>query len=242
MSSPARCSAPTFSPQATFGQVILADARTAIRQQLARWGRPLTLRIDNGVPWGNWNDLPTPFALWLLGLGIRLHWNDPCCPQQNPKIERSQGTGKRWSEPGRCRSVAQLQANLDEADRIQREEYPTVREASRLELFPELRHSGRRYTLAWEERTWSLRTVQEQLAEYVAIRKVGATGHVSVYDHGRYVGKQYQGQHVQVQYDPDRGQWLIADAAGRELRRHAAPEISREGIGKLSFRKKRKGR
>jgi hypothetical protein len=241
MSSPARCWAPAFSPWSAFGQVPVAEVRTAVRQQFRRWGRPAAVRIDNGVPWGNWNDLPTPFALWLIGLGIALFWNDPCCPQQNPKVERSQGTGKRWSEPGQCPSVAALQANLDVADRIQREVYPTSGGASRMELFPTLRHSGRRYTLAWERRTWSLATVEAHLAEYVAIRKVGATGHVSVYDHGRYLGKAYQGQYVQVQYDPDRHQWLIADATGRELRRHPAPEISVEQINKLTFRKKRKG-
>lgn len=220
----------------------MADARQALRQQFCRWGQPGALRIDNGTPWGNWNDLPTPFALWLVGLGVELHWNDPCCPQQNPKIERSQGTGKRWGEPGRCPSMAALQANLDEADRIQREDYPTPAGPSRLELFPNLRHSGRKYTLVGEEQAWSLRRVETHLAEYVAIRKVGATGHVSVYDHGRYVGKQYQGQYVQVQYDPDRHQWLVSDQQGREIRRHLAPEISREEIGKLTFRKKRKDR
>lgn len=198
------------------------------------------LRVDNGVPWGNWNDLPTPFALWLIGLGVQLHWNDPACPQQNPKIERSQGTGQRWGEPQRCQSVAELQSNLDVADRIHREEYPTAGGGSRWELFPSLRHSGRSYTLAWERRVWSLALVEQHLAGYVAIRKVSATGHVTVYDHGRYVGQQYGGQRVQVQYDPDAHQWLITDDQGRELRRHAAPEISQEVILQLNFRKPRK--
>jgi hypothetical protein len=236
------CWARWFSPHATFGAVPVTAVRDALRQHWRRWGRPQTLRVDNGTPWGNWNDLPTPFALWVLGLGIAWHWNDPCRPQQNPKIERSQGTGKRWSEPGRCHSPVQLQANLDEADRIQRDEYPTPAGGSRWELFPGLRHSGRKYTLAWEEHTWSLRLVETHLAEYVAIRKVGASGHITLYDHGRYIGKQYQGHYVQVQYDPDRHQWLIADQHGREIRRHVAPEITQEEIVKLTFRKKRKAR
>jgi hypothetical protein len=232
--------APRFSPSATFGQVPVPTVAQALRSEWARWGLPEAYRFDNGTPWGNWNDLPTAFALWLIGMGVTVYWNDPCCPQQNPKIERSQGTGKRWAEPQRCRSVAELQANLDEADRIQREEYPTPSGPSRLELFPSLRHSGRRYTQAWEERTWSLARVEAYLAEYVVVRKVTAIGQVKVYDQGRYVGRQYAGQHVLVQYDPDRHQWLIADQHGRELRRHLAPEISREEIVKFAFRKKRK--
>jgi hypothetical protein len=192
------------------------------------------LRVDNGVPWGTFNDLPTRFALWVVGLGVRWHWNDPCCPQQNPKVERSQGTGKRWAEPGQCRTVAELQARLDEADRVQREEYRTRGGASRLELFPELQHSGRTYSIAWEERTWSLPLVEEHLSEYVAVRRVGANGNIGVYDRGRYVGRQYAGRYVQVQYDPQAHGWLICDEEGRELRRQEAPEISREGIVKMT--------
>ena len=213
----------------------------ALRQQFGRWGWPRCLRLDNGVPRGNWNDLPTPLALWLVGLGLTLHFNDPGCPTQNPKIERAQGTGQRWGEPERCASVAQLQANLDEADRIHREEYVTPpASCSRLELFPALHHSGRRYTRAWERRTWSPAAVEVHLSAYVAIRKVSATGHVTVYDHGRYVGQQHAGSHVQVQYDPQRHGWLIADHQGGELRCHPAPEITREQIAKLTFRKPRR--
>jgi len=213
--------------------------RQALRQHWRHWGLPQTLRVDNGAPWGSPSDLPTPFALWVLGLGITWHWNDPCCPQQNPKIERSQGTGKRWAEPGCCHSVAELQAHLDEADGIQRAEYPTRDGLSRLELFPELRHSGRKYSQAWEERAWSLQRVEAQLAEYVVMRKVSAAGHIKIYNRTRYIGKQYVGEYVQVQYDPNGHQWLVSDQHGREIRRHDAPEISHEEIVKLTFRNKR---
>jgi hypothetical protein len=200
---------------------------------LPRW-----LRVDNGVPWGSFNDLPTRFALWVVGLGVHWHWNAPRCPQQNPKVERSQGTGKRWAEPGQCRSVAELQQHLDEADHIQRAVYPAVGGRSRLELFPELRHSGRPYTRAWEEQTWDLQRAEDHLAEYVAVRRVGSGGNVGVYDQVRYVGRQYVGQYVLVQYDPQAHGWLIADAQGREVRRHAAPEISRDVLVKGTFPRK----
>jgi hypothetical protein len=220
----------------------VAAVRQALREQFARWGMPEWLRVDNGVPWGNWNDLPTPFGLWVAGLGVGWHWNDAHCPQQNPKIERSQGTAKRWSEPSRCATVAELQAQLDEADRIQRAVYPQRGGLSRWQLFPGLRHSGRRYRVAWEQRHWSLELVESHLAEYVAVRRVSVSGHVTVYDHGRYVGTQYQGQDVQVQYDPMAHGWVISDREGRELRRHTAPEISREQIAQLTFRKPRRQR
>lgn len=211
----------------------MALVQRVLRQHFRRWGLPLWLRVDNGMPWGHRQGLPTLFALWVIGLGVQWHWNDPYCPQQNPKVERSQGTGKRWSEPGRCASVAALQAELDRADQIQREVYVTAAGASRLELFPSLRHSGRPYTVAWEARSWSLALAEAHLAEYVVLRQVGSGGSVTVYDRARYVGRQYAGQEVQVQYDPEAHGWLISDQSGRELRRHEAPEISRDAIVKL---------
>ena len=170
------------------------------------------------------------------------HWNDPCCPQQNPKVERSQGTGKRWAEPRCCQSVAELQDRLDQADRNHRERYRLRGGKSRMELFPELSHSGRRYSRSWEDRNWSLKRVVDQLSEYVIVRCVSSSGHVSVYDHGRYLGKQYSGQDVQVQFDPEAHVWSISDAQGCELRRHPAPEITREQIVKMTFRRKRLGK
>jgi hypothetical protein len=217
--------------------VPLRLVQQALRQQFGQWGLPRCLRVDNGVPWGNFNDLPTVFALWVVGLGVRWHWNDPHCPQQNPKVERSQGTAKRWGEPGSCRTVAELQARLDEADRLQREEYPTRAGGSRLQLFPGLRHSGWTYTRAWEERTWSLALVETHLAEYVGVRRVGSGGSVGIYDRTRYVGRQYAGRFVLVQYDPQAHGWLISDDQGRELRRHEAPEISQKEIVQLTFGK-----
>jgi hypothetical protein len=223
----------------TFAQVPIPHVQQAIRRHWRRWGRPNALRVDNGLPWGSWNDLPTFFALWLAGLSIRLVFNDPCCPQQNPKIERSQGTGKRWGEPGLCHSVKELQANLDQADCDHRERYPTVAE-SRMELFPSLRHSGQHYDLTWERRTWSLTLAEQYLAEFVAIRKVSSSGHICVYDANQYIGVQLKGEHVQVQYDPDQNQWIVSNKEGREIRRLLAPEINRENLVKAACPKRRK--
>lgn len=106
---------------------------------------PQRLRIDNGKPWGSWNDLPPALALGLIGLGIQLHWNDPRCPQQNGVVKRAQGTAKRWAEPHACQTAAELQDRLDADDRLQRERYSLAQGRSRWELFPGLAHSGRSY-------------------------------------------------------------------------------------------------
>ena len=54
-------------PLGCWSSVPVAEVRTALRQAFRRWGRPLRLRVDNGVPWGSSGDLPPDLALWLLG-------------------------------------------------------------------------------------------------------------------------------------------------------------------------------
>ena len=159
-----------------------------LRRQFGRWGLPLWVRVDNGYPWGNWNDLPTALTLWLWGLGLRVHHNEPRHPEQNPKVERSQGTGSRWAEPWACTSVEQLQRRFDEEDRIQREVYPALAGQSRRAAHPGLAHSGRRYGRAWERRHWDLEGALEQLAGYQAVRQVSSAGQVRIYAHNYYVG------------------------------------------------------
>jgi len=230
MSSPARYWAPEFSPRRTFSEVPPVQVQEAFREHFSRWGLPEAFRLDNGNPWGNWNDLPTALALWLIGLGVEVLWNDPGHPEQNPKVERSQGTGKRWAEPHRCLEAAQLQEHFDRVDVIQRERYPAVGGKSRLEAFPELAEGGRRYTREWERRYWALERVLEHVAAYAVVRRVWQSGHVSVYDKGYYVGTAYRGQSVYVELDPSAREWVITDQEGRQLRRHPARQLTRERI------------
>jgi transposase InsO family protein len=122
-----------------------SEPQKQLREAFCHWGMPARIRVDNGTPWGSAGDLPTDLALWLFGLGVEVVWNPPRRPQDNGVVERSQGTGKRWSEPPRCGSPAELQRRIDDLDRIQREEYPSIEGQSRMEAFPGLRYSGRAY-------------------------------------------------------------------------------------------------
>jgi hypothetical protein len=204
--------------------------RQRLRRAFALWGLPGVLRVDNGLPWGPGDDLPTALALWVIGLGVGMIWNPPRRPQANGVVERSQRTGQCWAEPWACATPAELQRRLDEMDRIQRAEYPSLAGRSRLATFPALAHSGRRYSEARERRGWDLGRAREHLAGYQAERRVDGQGRVSIYDRPRYVGVRYRGQRVWVHYDPEGQDWVVADEDGRYLCRAAAPEISRGRI------------
>ncbi len=220
-----------FSPLGRWNQVPPTDE---LRAAFRRWGRPLRLRVDNGVPWGSWGDLPTDLALWLLGIGVEVVCNPPSRPQDNGVVERSQGTAKRWAEPGTCADPQELHQRLQDMDYIQRAEYPSLQGRSRLEAFPQLQHSGRVYTVAWERKHWSLDAVAAHLAGYVVPRRVDKTGTVSIYHSNHYVGKLHQRKVIYVMLDPHRLEWIFADDQGRQLRTQPAVQICRQRIESLT--------
>jgi hypothetical protein len=227
-----------FSPRGKWLTVAPAAVQAELRRVFARWGRPATFRVDNGGPWGSAGDLPPDLALWLIGLGIDLHWNDAHAPEQNGIVERSQGTGKRWAEPWQCATVAELQRRLQEMDTIQREVYPSIAGRSRAAAFPALAHSGRRYREAWERRHWDHRRVLEHLAGYAVPRRVNQNGDVSLYHRPHYVGCMHRGKDIYAMVDPERVEWVFVDSQGRQLRSQPADELRAERMQSLTVTKR----
>src|SRR5215207_475016 len=154
----ARFCARSFSPWRHFGQVPDQAVQQALRQTFTQWGRPQTLRVDNGKPWGSWSDLPPALALWVLGLDIAVHYNPPRRPEHNGVVERSHQTAQNWAEPSQCTSLTQLQQRLDDDDVLQRQQYPYAGQ-TRWQVYPALVHSGRSYREATEEALWQLAAV-----------------------------------------------------------------------------------
>jgi len=210
--------------------VSVAWVRAQLRDAFGRWGLPRLARVDNGYPWGSKGDLPTDLALWLIGLGVPVWWNDPRRPQQNGVVERSQGTAKRWAEPHTAASPEALQARLDELDALQRGQYPYRQQQSRLQWFATLAHSGRAYRAADEAGQWQWERVAAHLAVYCVSRKVDQKGQISVYNRNHYVGVKHRQRVVEVMFDAERCQWVVADEHGHILKEIVAEEVRAERI------------
>ena len=213
--------------------------REQFRLDCVRWGLTGRFRVDNGWPWGSRGEYPTELSLWLIGLGVAMHWNNPRRPEENGVVERSQGTSARWCEPWTCQSPGELQVRLERMDRLYREVYPYRERRSRLEVFPALVHSGRPYDRASETTLWKWSRVAEHLASIVALRRVDQSGRVSLYNRGHYVGRLHQGKDVYVMYDPDHNDWVFAARDGRQLNRRPADQLSPESVMSLNVTHRR---
>ena len=168
-------------------------------------------------------------------------WNPARTPQDNGVVERSQGTGKRWTEPSTCKDADELQRRMDDMDRIQREVYPSIQGKSRWQAFPELQQVDRPYSKTWEKRHWDLELVLAHMAEYSAVRHVDRKGRVSVYNRHHYVGAAHHGKHIYVLLDPVDREWVFTTAEGVQIRRKVAEELTRDRITKLQVTDRRDG-
>jgi len=143
------------------------------------------------------------------------------------QVERSQRTGKGWSEPGKCASAEELQARVDEEDRIQREVLAVQGGQSRWELHPQLRHADRWYTRGAEQWVWDWVVALLWLGAHVVRRRVSKDGKVSLYDRGVWVGRQYAGERVVVQLEVAQvhGEWVLNWVISRDKGRSEKGEV-----------------
>jgi hypothetical protein len=209
------------------------STQQALRQAFARWGCPPAFRVDNGNPWGSPSGFPSGVALWLAGLGVAVHHNDPYRPEQSGAVESRQGVSQRWVNAQACAGVAELRRRVAREGRVQREEYPAVQGKSRREAYPALCHTGRGYTRGWEDLVWDLRGALGLPARYRLRRKVSARGQVSAYHRLIQVGEPYGGSWVYLGMDAPSGEWLVTDAHGGEIRRRPAPEFTQQSVMNL---------
>src|SRR5438132_5785588 len=82
MNAAERPCGPRFSPLGTWARVPAQAVQEQLRLAFGHWGLPGRFRVDNGWPWGSHGDFPTELSLWLIGLGLGIHWNNPRSPQE----------------------------------------------------------------------------------------------------------------------------------------------------------------
>jgi hypothetical protein len=209
------------------------------RRAFAGWGLPDRVRVDNGYPWGTPRDLPSELALWLIGLGIEPIWNPAGQPTCNPKVERCNGLTQQWGELHRRADRGEAAAVLAEVARIQREEYPAIRGRTRLGAFPQLVVPRREYAPADEGALWDLSRVDAFLARGCWRRRVDCNGRISIYGHGRSVGRAWAHQEVVLRFEASSRRWMASDRGGELIKQIPVSELTRERIMALAVSRRR---
>lgn len=216
----------------TFDQI-----QAMLRACFARWGTlPEELQTDGETVFiGQPQDaFPTPFTLWLTGLGIHHMVIRPGKPTDNAEVERWHHTLNGYAIVGNEKAdTDQLQEILSQS--LYELNYELASRAAGCEgrppivAHPELTHPRRPFDPTHELAQFDLARVDAYLATFTWPRRVGKTGQISLGgQHQRYsVGRAYAGQSVDVRFDPaDRHFVFFArDEAQTELGRRPARDL-----------------
>lgn len=189
--------------------------------------------MDNGEPFGSPRPSTTSeLALCLTAFGVAVRSNPPASPQQNGKVERQQGTSMRWAEVLKCQTVEEAQQKLDEACRIQREQYPVTRlkGKTRKEAFPELFQNPR----AWNPSDFDPQRTYDLLGKKQYVRKVSSNGQTTHFGHKSTIGSEYKGQSVCLKLDPFTLKWEVFAANGKFIKHLDAPYLSASRVKNMT--------
>lgn len=190
--------------------VTLEQVRSGFRLCCARWHTlPEEVQTDGetvlvGQPQ---DSFPSPFTLWLKGLGIEHLVIRPGTPTDQAEVERCHRTLNDYAIVGNEGAAwTQLQALLDEAVDELNFELPSRAEGCGgvppSVAHPELLQPRRPFLPEHELALFDLKRVDAHLATFTWERRVGKTGQIDLGGHRYSVGRSYARHQVLVRFDP----------------------------------------
>lgn len=189
----------------------IIEIRASFIEIFGKWGKPGSMRVDNGEPLGSPStDTTTPLALWNIYHDIDMIWNKPHSPQMNGVVEHLQDTSQRWAEIDEASDLQDLQKRLDREMVIQREKFLVSRlgNKTRLDAYPEL-ITGQRPWQPQADNHTDVQRVYLFLAKKTYTRKVSKAGQINLFAHKLSVGMAHKEKNVQVKLDPKNVAWEI---------------------------------
>lgn len=193
------------------------EIQSALITVFKTWGVPKWIKVDNGRPLGDPQlELIPPLSLWLIGLGIKVIWNKPRCPQQNAKVERGQSTMARWTDLEKCTDSFDLQIRLWKQAHFYNYHFPlrNLNGKKRIEAYPKLAFSNQK----WKPRKMSLKRILVFLSKGNWKRTVSKVGQINMYDRRFSVGIAYKNQRVSIKLCPNKNTWEIYDPVGKHIK------------------------
>ena len=233
-----------FSPYKHISQVPITEIRTQFLAIFQEWGKPGSMRVDNGEPLGSPNTDTTPdLALWCILHDIDMIWNKPHCPQMNGVVEKMQDTSQRWAEIDKALNIEDLQQRLDQEAHIQRAQFKVTRlgNKTRLIAYPELISAQRTWQTEAENKA-DIKRVYQFLAKKTYARKVSSAGQINIFAQKLSAAKAFKdlkGLYVQVKLNPETSAWDIYYAY-KLIKSFLAKEMNRQNVENLSVMSKNK--
>jgi transposase-like protein len=188
-------------------KVTVQEVQDTLRLAFEEWGCPLEVQTDHEVVYVGEADIdfPSPFTLWLMGLGMAHILSRSRRPTDQPHVERNHRTlGDMTWQDQHFASVEPLQATLDDRRQRYNEELPVHASDCRgrppLEAHPAARHSGRLFDRAREWILFDLQRVDAYLASRIWTRKISDSGNVGIGGHHYYLGRAHRHETVSVRF------------------------------------------
>jgi hypothetical protein len=212
------------------------DYQTALRLAFVEWGLPQALQVDHeSVFYDNKtkSPFPTPLHLWLVALGVTLHFGRHGQPTDQGMTERSH---QLWTSQVIQGATFANWQSLYDALHQRRDFLNTSLPCSSLDnqpplvAFPQAHHSGRPYRLEWEAQLLDLDRIDAYLGRGRWFRWVANNGIISLGGTVYNVGRQWKQQQIEVTFNSDTRQFCCFDAAGKMLKTFPLRGISLESL------------
>ena len=178
-----------------------------LRRAFVRYGLPEQISLDHdGAFYDNKSASPFPSVihLWLIGLGVQVHFIHKKPPLEHSRIERHHQTIAGQAFEGQTfADVAALQRSLQARMLFLNLEYPTraLGERPPLQSFPQARHSGRIYSLSAEEQMLNMQRIDDYLQAGHWFRLISSVGTFSLGGYCYNATTQFAEQTVEITFD-----------------------------------------
>lgn len=218
------CIAAQVSPAGPSGRparrVTRPELQAALRAGMTRWQTlPEEVQTDHEAVCIGQAQLPfpSPFTLWLVGLGIQHVLIRPGTPTDNAEVERCHQTLTHYAITGvDATDATHLQQVLDQAVTELAYELPSRAQGcagqAPVVAHPELLQAPRPFAPQHELACFDLGRVDAYLARWCWVRRVSARGEISLGGKYYVVGAAYRHQDVLVCFDPTDRHYLCFEA------------------------------
>lgn len=212
------------------------DYQTALRLAFMDWGLPKALQVDHeSVFYDNKSKSPFPTSLhlWLIALGVTLHFGRHGRPTDQGMTERSH---QLWDGQVIQGVTFPDWQSLYEALYHRRDFLNDILPCSSLGnqpplvAYPKAHHSGRPYRLEWEAELLDLKHIDAYLGRGRWFRRISNNGLFSLGGSVYYLGSSWKHQQIEITFDSETRHFHCFDAAANLLKMLPLQDISVERL------------